>query len=409
MTPASSWRITERRGQTALRDLKDNWRRLYLETPDRQRYHLYQACAAFVDHLCPSWDSFRLLTLMHGDELRGICPLIPRTVDTLGAPMPVWSLPWHLHWLVTDVLCPDDDARRQFLPVVVRHLSRHAEGRPILLIGPAQQQSALWEGLHALRPSSYCIEPAMSSAVLDCRLSYDDLMGRLSKHFRRNLRSHRRKLLELVDVQFLTHAETDDAAAALETFLHIEASGWKGTSGKRSAISLNPCTEAFYGDLVRHGVEDADRCELNALHVGDICIASQLCMRNGSTYTILKIAYDEAFARLGPGQLLLAHTIERCCADPAIHRLDLVSDAGWCSDWHTDALPMQQAYIAIGRLSGIPSVSLLRFRFGPLRRLVRGARARSGGTHDAQTGRACYEGRPEEAATTTDTTRSHAG
>ena len=42
---------------------------------------------------------------------------------------------------------------------------------------------------------------------------------------------------------------------------------------------------------------------------------------------LLAIGYDETFAGLRPGQLLLDRTLERCCTDEGIRRLDLCSDS----------------------------------------------------------------------------------
>ena len=112
---------------------------------------------------------------------------------------------------------------------------------------------------------------------------------------------------------------------------------------------------------------------------------------------ILKIGYDEQYARLGPGQVLLDRTLQRCCEDPAVKRLDLVADAPWCSDWQTEKLPMRQVHIALDTWRGIGLVALMAFRFGPARRLVGRIRAatesspRPPKTTDPTSGGASYE------------------
>ena len=118
-----------------------------------------------------------------------------------------------------------------------------------------------------------------------------------------------------------------------------------------------------------HGGDD--RCEINSLYMDGVCAASQFCVRTGGDYTILKIGYDEKYSRLGPGQVLLDRTLKRCCDDPAVERLDLVTNTAWFRDWRTSTTPMKQAHIAIGRWRGRPLVGLLKIRFGWGRRLVR--------------------------------------
>lgn len=374
------WEVSEYRGRQGLEALADDWRRLYSQMPIRTRYHLFDACHAFNEHLSSAPDTLRCLALSDGSRLRAICPLTPRSVNILGLAVPAWSLPWHLHWLVSDVICPEDEARSALLPAVVRHLRRQPEGRPILLLGPLPADSVFWDGLCQVRPGGVCTELTVPSSYFDCEQPFDVLMSRLTKHFRRNLRSHARKIAALADVSFVT--SVGEARTAFETFMTVEASGWKGASGAASAIALHPETAAFYSRLTRALVDDDARCEINAVHAEGRCLASQFCVRAGSTYTILKIGYDETYARYGPGQVLLERTLQTCCDDPAITRLDLVTDADWCKDWHTDVTPMRQAFVAIGRLRGWPSVGLLRLRLGPARRLARKLGGRAGADRD---------------------------
>ena len=205
--------------------------------------------------------------------------------------------------------------------------------------------------------------------IFDCGRTFDELVGRLSKHFRRNMRSHRRKLESMADVRFVT-ATGADTAAEFETFLDVEASGWKGSDGTGSAIRLPPQLIAFYRRLATTLQVD-DRCEINAVYAQGRCLASQFCVVSGEDYTILKIGYDEEYARIAPGLLLLERTLERCCQDPEIRRVSLVTDGPWQRDWRPDKIATSQAFIAIGPWTGRPLVALLRFRFGPGRDIVR--------------------------------------
>jgi CelD/BcsL family acetyltransferase involved in cellulose biosynthesis len=86
-------------------------------------------------------------------------------------------------------------------------------------------------------------------------------------------------------------------------------------------------------------------------------------MRTGAECAALKIAYDEAHAAFSPGHLLLEKTLERCCGDPAIRRLSLVSHQEWVHVWGPSAVPVHCAYIGLRRWSGPRLVTLLRLRF----------------------------------------------
>jgi hypothetical protein len=368
----SNWRIVEYRGREALEQLEADWRRLYAAMPLRTGFHAYEAHVAYVDLFVEAPERFRCLVLRDADGVRAICPLEARVERALGPPIPVWAVPRHPHIPVCDVICPEDDARRELLPALLDYLRRKPEGRPLLVLGPLPADSVLWEGLRRLTASRYCARATMPAAVFDCEQSFDELMSRLTKHFRRNLRAHRKKLGALENVRRVT-AVGDGIEHEFERFLELEASGWKGESSTKLAIIVRPGHPTFYRTLSTtlgsQGGED--RCEINSLYADGRCIASQFCMRTGGEYSISKIAYDEQYSRLSPGLLLMEETVERCCKDPALERLNLQTDGAWQRDWRPDLLAMQQAHLAIGPVSGQSLVALLRCRFGPLRQLGR--------------------------------------
>jgi hypothetical protein len=370
---SENWRVVEYRGRTALERLEADWRRLYSSMPLRSSAHLYEANLAYLDHLMRSPEAFRCLALSDGRQIRAICPLEARAETALGIPVPAWAIPHHLLTPVADALYADDDAGRALAPAVAAFLRQNPEGRRLLVLGPTPADSVLWDGVRRLDPKRCCTHVTHRLDVFDCEQPFDELMARLGKHFRRNLRSHRNKLNRLDDVQFVTAAEDATLGPALETFLDIEASGWKGEKGTRTAIRFKPDQPAFFRALATT-FDAGDRCEINALHVEGRCIASEFCIRTGAEYARVKIGYDEEYAGLGPGQLILQTTLERLCQDPGVKCFNMMSGAGWLGDWHPDELVLQQTHIALERWSSVPLVALLRFRFGTGRAIVRRAR-----------------------------------
>ena len=398
--------IVEHRGRPGLEQLEADWKRLYAAMPERRRYHAYEAQLAYLDNLCAAPERARFLALVDGEgaasgaafgaardtgaasggaasgTVRAICPLEATTDPSLPMRLRAWALPSHDHWLATDVLAADDEARQALLPAVTAYLRRHRQGRSLLLLGPVQAgASGPPDGPRPLlAPSASCLHDTHPSAFFDCTVPYEQLQDRMSGHFRRNLRNHRAKLAAAGEVRLVTvsgaaarppGASAPAALAAeFDHFLEIEASGWKGSAGASSAIRLRPHVAAFYRDLLTTFTGPDDHCEINTLYLGGRCIAAQFCSRAGAEYTILKIAYDEEFARLGPGQFLFQATLERCCASPAIEFIDLVTDAPWMRDWQTELLPMAKTHVAIAPFWGPLLVALLRFRHGPARRMV---------------------------------------
>ncbi len=365
-----AWEIAEYRGLAGLQEVESDWRRLYHEMRDKSRSHSYDAHRAYACNLCAAPELSRYITLSDGGKVRGICPLVARDDASIGINLKVWSLPVHPHWPVTDVVCADDEARRALLPAVLSMLRARPERRSFLVLGPMPAGSALWGSLMDLKPGEFYARDAAASSFFDCTLSHDELMSRLTKHFRRNVRAHRRKLESLGEVLFSTASDEQLLSGPLESFLSVEGSGWKGSGGTGSAIALHEELAAYYRQLATSMAGPEDRCDINSLFLDGRCVAAQFCLKTGSEYTIMKIGYDEAYASLGPGQVLLDGTIQRCCEAEDITRLDLVSDSSWIRDWHTERIPMRQVYIALDTLRGRSMMPLLRLRYGAARSAV---------------------------------------
>lgn len=194
-------------------------------------------------------ERFRCLALADGQSGRAICPLEARVERVLGPSIPVWGVPLHPHMMVSDVICPEDDARRQLLPALLDYLRHRPEGRALLVLGPLPADSVLWEGLRRLPGGRSCTHATRPADVFDCGQPFEELMSRLTKNFRGKLRRNSRRLSALDDVRFVNVTEAADLPRELEAFLQVEASGWKGESGTGSAIQLHPELVAFYRTL----------------------------------------------------------------------------------------------------------------------------------------------------------------
>ena len=371
------WSIVEYRGREALKRLEADWKRLYDTIPERTAFHARESHAAYFAHLATAPDRLRCLVLSDGRAVRAVCPLEGRLDRALGVPVRVWATPLGPHWPFSDVICPEDAARQALLPAVVDYLRRRPLGGCLLVLGPLPEPSVLWEGLHSFPAAAYCVTDAASPFVFDCERPFEELMGGLSKHFRKQLRNCRNRLASLSDVRFETADGSGSPTPLLDAFLEVEASGWKGERGTRSAIRLHEPLVSFYSDLAK-GFDGGEGCEINALFAEGRCIAAEYCMRTGSEYACLKIGYDERYSRLSPGHLLHARTLERCCQDPDIRRYNQLSDAAWLGTWHPGTMAMRQLYVPLGRWSGPVLAALLRLRFGSGRRVVRRLRARRG-------------------------------
>lgn len=97
----------------------------------------------------------------------------------------------------------------------------------------------------------------------------------------------------------------------LDAMYRVEAACWKGRAG--SALGCDAARGAFFR---RYAVAAAARgiLRLCFLRVGGQPAAVQLAVECGQRFWLLKIGFDERFARCSPGSLLLLHTLRDAAA-----------------------------------------------------------------------------------------------
>jgi CelD/BcsL family acetyltransferase involved in cellulose biosynthesis len=144
----------------------------------------------------------------------------------------------------------------------------------------------------------------------------------LSSSTRKKLRQHRRRLGELGALATTRHRAPAEVAAALEEFLALEASGWKGRSG--TAVASNPAHADFVRAAFR-GMAAAGHIDIAALRLAGKPIAMQVMLRAGGGIFTWKIAYDETLSDYSPGVLLVEDYTNDLVADPKISLLDSCS------------------------------------------------------------------------------------
>ena len=378
MTPP--WQIREHIGQTGLDELRADWLRLTGEMPHSGFAHDFEAHRAYFKHLSPSNSDFRFLALTDGSRVRAICPVEVTSQVLWRRPSRVWGLaPARINGFSLDVICPEDEARREFLPQVMRHLAAIRDSPSWLAFDRVLEGSVLWDCLKFLDQGRHCIEANGASSILDCTRAYDLVASAFSSNHRQSRRKSRRRLAERGQSRFESAATQPRLDQMFEQFLDIEASGWKGESGARGALRFHPDQLAFYRELVS-ALGSLGRCEIQALEVDGRAIGSKICFRCGSEFSGFKTCYDERESALTPGFLLSEYAIERCCEDPGIARYNFVSHYDWHLGFRPTVIPAYSVYIPLHAYAGSLWTQLLRLRhrhgakLGRLLRWLRGKR-----------------------------------
>ena len=139
-----------------------------------------------------------------------------------------------------------------------------------------------------------------------------------SKRRREVLRQ--RRLLEAKGVLGFDTARTPRAVLeAMEEFLTLEASGWKGR--ERSALIMDRYRAAFARESVNK-LAEADRTRIFTLRLDGVPIASLVVFVVGGEAFAWKMGYDEQYAAASPGLQMMLLASEALLADPAVKRVD---------------------------------------------------------------------------------------
>jgi CelD/BcsL family acetyltransferase involved in cellulose biosynthesis len=135
----------------------------------------------------------------------------------------------------------------------------------------------------------------------------------------KELRRQRNRLAEHGAVEFTVARTPDEVAAALETFLKLEASGWKGARG--TALAQNEGDVSFIRRATL-ALAATSQCEIVSLRAGERPIAAGIVLRHQDRAFYFKLGIDERFAKFSPGVQLTLDITRHLCADPAIASAD---------------------------------------------------------------------------------------
>jgi len=157
-------------------------------------------------------------------------------------------------------------------------------------------------------------------AALDATRDADELLrDALGAKKLKELRRLRNRLAEHGDVHFEVARGTQEVAAALEIFLNLEASGWKG---QRGTALVQDAGDAAFVRRATAAMAANGQCEIVTLRTGDTPIAAAIVVRHQHRAFYFKLGIDERFAKYSPGVQLTLDLTRHLCADPAISSAD---------------------------------------------------------------------------------------
>jgi hypothetical protein len=268
----------------------------------------------------------RLAVIRDGDDFRNrLRLLVPFSVERppvpLAAPiMRTWSSPFGP--LGTPLLDRDDP--EGVVEDFFGMLSRPHLKLPKVLVLPDMHMAGPVARMLTSVASSRGLPLETTDIVerpfLDSRLDGDDyLKAALKPHHYREFRRMKRRLGDKGRLEHVVARSEDDIRNGVESFLTLEASGWKGR--QRTAMAVDRYRAAFAREAV-HRLAEQDMCRVHSLTLDGEVIASLIVFIEGGVAYTWKTAYDEAYAAFSPGTLLMIEVTRQHLDDPNIDQTD---------------------------------------------------------------------------------------
>ncbi|CDX34224.1 conserved hypothetical protein [Mesorhizobium sp. SOD10] len=147
----------------------------------------------------------------------------------------------------------------------------------------------------------------------------DYLKASLRAHHYREFRRLRRRLADQGRLEHIVARGPDEIRHAIESFLTLEAAGWKGR--ERTAMAIDRYRAAFAREAV-HRLAEQDMCRIHLLTLDGRTIACLIVFVEAGVAYTWKTAYDETLSAYSPGTLLMIEVTKQHLDDPNIVMTD---------------------------------------------------------------------------------------
>jgi CelD/BcsL family acetyltransferase involved in cellulose biosynthesis len=242
-------------------------------------------------------------------------------------------------------LCSPLIDRDASLEAVTRLLQRAREAgahalilRDVALDGAAMAslKDALGQGRLKARVLGSYVRASLDATQDGDRLLHEALGAKKLKELRRQ----RHRLEAHGAIRFEIARKPDEIKPALETFLQLEASGWKG---QRGTALIQDAGDATFIRRAVPALAETAQCEIVTLCAGATPIAAGIVLRHQDRAFFFKLGIDERFAKYSPGVQLTLELTRHLCADPSIASADSTASAD-----HPMINPIWRGRFAIG-------------------------------------------------------------
>jgi len=314
----------------ALQPYARQWDELDRRSGRRLPHRSFVWLTAHLAHRLRSNESWLCVMVTCGGRLVGVLPVFHRRIRTAGLRHRIAYTPRDYFLKSIDFIAAPED-HQGALPYAIAAVFRHLNG-PLYF-----QFKQVAEDSPTMQVAGQRLNEFLTASQFDEQGSYLDvsdggelLWSQVGGNLRRNLARWRKRMEREGRAETVEWISAGKGAEALEVFMTMEAAGWKGRTG--TPIVNTESQTSLFRQLNRELV-DTGELQWWFLTLSGKPIAGAMARRFADVLCIAKIAYDEQFARLGPGNLLFEDILTYACQDPAINRVDLISDMAWHDRW----------------------------------------------------------------------------
>jgi CelD/BcsL family acetyltransferase involved in cellulose biosynthesis len=210
-------------------------------------------------------------------------------------------------------------------------------GMPLKLFQLLSSSPTVTQLTRAFARRGLVLERGGNCPVVTLDESWQEPERRFNSGRRSDLRRARRRAEAEGPVTFEMLAPAPDHLETLmDEAIRVEAANWKGKAG--TAIACRPRYTAFFRTWARYSAADGT-LRLAFLRVAGTAVAVQICAEQDHRLWLLKIGYDDAFARCSPGNLLMLEVV-RWAAARDLHAVEFLGGSEpWTTLWATGTRP----------------------------------------------------------------------
>ena len=192
--------------------------------------------------------------------------------------------------------------------------------------------------------------------------SWSEPERKLSATRRSSLRRALRTAEKIGYVEYeITSPKPDQIPPLLAESFRIEAANWKGRAG--SALVTDPDRRRFFEQYTAIASEKGI-LRMCFLKIAGHAAATQIAVESGGRFWLLKVGYDETFARCSPGNLLMLETL-RYAAGRGLQSYEFLGSAErWTQMWTDRVRPCVSVWAYPNNIRGATVLAWDAARFG---------------------------------------------